>query len=121
MAAGVGGTIRFAGIVIGFAGLGAILFETVSNKFGEFLGRVLDSSQIFAVQGIVVGKGAPAEWNVPPNVATGIVGAGYSMVFLTASILALAASAATWALIKSADTMPHIHAPMGSEVLPIVD
>jgi nitrate/nitrite transporter NarK len=31
MAAGVGGTVRFAGIVVGFAVLGAILFEQVNS------------------------------------------------------------------------------------------
>ncbi len=121
MAAGVGGTIRFAGIVTGFAGLGAVLFQTVSSKFSEFIGSALDASQRFAVQGIVVGKGAPPEWNMPANVATEIVGTGYSMIFLTASILALAAAVATWVLVKSADTMPHTHGPTSAALLPVAD
>jgi hypothetical protein len=114
MAAGVGGTIRFAGIVIGFAALGAILFNRVSSVLGDSL---LDSA---VVQRLVAGDHRAVEVIADPVTASNAIAAGYSLVFLTAAILAGAAAAAAWLLISATDTKAVSHKGIVEEVaLPV--
>lgn len=114
MAAGVGGTIRFAGIVIGFAALGAILFNRVSSVLGDSL---LDSA---VVQRLVAGDHRAVELIADPLTASNAIAAGYSLVFLTAAILAGAAAGAAWLLISATDTKAVSHKGIVEEVaLPV--
>jgi EmrB/QacA subfamily drug resistance transporter len=106
MAAGVGGTIRFAGIVIGFAALGAILFDTVGTALARYSGKAIDPALSTAVQRLVAGDPGAANALGSPLSSALSVASGYSWMFLTAAIAAFAASAASWSLVNTDETAP---------------
>jgi EmrB/QacA subfamily drug resistance transporter len=106
MASGMSGTIRFSGIVVGFAALGAILVSQVSSvvaadpvaarlsNLPEFARNVAagniglaTSSQSFAFEAALRGFGI-----------------GYRTIFLVACVGALVSAAACWWLVRPEDT-----------------
>jgi EmrB/QacA subfamily drug resistance transporter len=99
MGAGVGGTVRFAGIVVGFAGLGAVLFERVTATLGALLPGVPDSARFAIAQRVMAG-------DVRGDIARVSFGAGYRAVFLAAAALAAVSALASWLLVRAADTLP---------------
>jgi EmrB/QacA subfamily drug resistance transporter len=103
MAAGVGGTIRFAGIVIGFAAMGAILFNRVSYVLGSAATSLGAESQTI-VQRLIAGDHRAVASLGDAGVASNAIASGYSTVFLTAAVLAGVAAAAAWLLISADDT-----------------
>lgn len=98
MAAGVGGTVRFAGIVVGFAALGAVLFDRVRSLIEATAPDLSASALTGRTQSVVSGTSGVAE---AANFA-----AGYQTMFLTAAATALIAAIATWVLVRSSDTQP---------------
>jgi len=113
MAAGVGGTIRFAGIVVGFAALGAILFGRASSAVATALSSMSDAEQGAIVHRIVSGDllGGPALSPPVLDAALDSFAAGYQAIFFTAAALVFCASLASWLLIRTADTAPHCRVP----------
>jgi EmrB/QacA subfamily drug resistance transporter len=109
MAAGVGGTVRFAGIVVGFAVLGAILFGQVDSTLRALLPQdIPDARRFEIVQRIVAGDlpGAAQMTEGLKEAARVSFGAGYQTVFLSAAALAAIAAIASWLTVRSSDTAP---------------
>ncbi|RTL52227.1 MAG: DHA2 family efflux MFS transporter permease subunit [Bradyrhizobiaceae bacterium] len=108
MAAGVGGTIRFSGIVVGFAALGAILFAGVRSSLGALSSKTPGFDLAATTQRVVAGDlpGAAAlNAGLQQDVQTSFA-AGYQAVFLSASAVALLAAIATWLLVRADETAP---------------
>jgi EmrB/QacA subfamily drug resistance transporter len=108
MAAGVGGSMRFTGIVVGFAALGAVLYEQVAAALRALLPGLSDAENAAVAQRIVAGDlpGAMALNGAVKNVALTSFGAGYQAVFFTAAAISLIAAIASWRLVRSSDTKP---------------
>jgi hypothetical protein len=109
MAAGVGGTIRFAGIVVGFAALGAVLFNRVVTMLGTGSDIPLEGGRLALVQRLVAGDHAAAAGLGDPAAAIASLASGYSAVFFTAGIVAGVAAVAAWVLIRRSDTAATVH------------
>ena len=110
MASGVSGTVKFSGLVIGFAALGAILYSRVgavlSNSLPgqatdvlEQLARSVSSGNLKAVQALT---GSPSGLSL----ARTSLGSGYEAVMMTAGTLALIGAALSWVLIDPKETAP---------------
>jgi EmrB/QacA subfamily drug resistance transporter len=104
MASGVGGTVRFAGIVIGFAALGAVLFGRVLSAVSAALPAQPLSERLGLVRAIVSGN--LAGQGKFHDLALASFGAGYQAILAVAAILALAAALLSALLVRSAETAP---------------
>lgn len=119
MAAGVGGTVRFAGIVLGFAALGALLYARVAGILASaFPG--LDARTVHAVSDLVVAGNLAGAVRISPalsSVVTDTFASGYQAVFLAGSIITAFGALATWTLVA-----PHrVSAAEHTEAIPEFD
>jgi len=109
MASGISGTIRFAGIVIGFAVLGAVLL--VQLKARVMSGLPVDSpvdadALVHAIgSGDLSGAGSPALHAL----ALGSYSYAYQAVLFSGAAFAGIAALLAWVLIKAAETAPADH------------
>jgi EmrB/QacA subfamily drug resistance transporter len=110
MASGVSGTVKFSGVVIGFAALGAILYTRVSASIAialpgqsavvqQQLTRAITSGDLGAARALAGNAGGS-------SFAQSSFGSGYAAVLITAGTLALVAAALSWFLISAAETAP---------------
>jgi EmrB/QacA subfamily drug resistance transporter len=110
MASGVSGTVKFSGVVIGFAALGAILYARVGASLGmalpgqsvavrEKLTRAITGGDLDAAQRLAGHAGGS-------SFAQSSFGSGYEAVLITAGTLALVAAALSWLLIDPRETAP---------------
>lgn len=108
MAAGVGVTIRFSGIVVGFAALGAILFERAQSSLRTLSAHAAGFDFAAVTQRVVAGdlSGAAQLNNGLTEIVRTSFGAGYQMVFLSAAGIAASSAIATWLLVRARDTAP---------------
>ena len=111
MASGIAGTMRFSGVVVGFAALGAILYERISIIVSRDLPMTtaLEKGQI--IHSIVNGNLQAANAFISAHqglssVASDSIGFAYQGVFFMSSLVALVAGAAVWLLVKSHETAP---------------
>ena len=119
MASGVSGTVRFAGIVVGYAALGAVL----AGRIKAVLRPGLDSfcqavggchiDQAALVRRVVAGDlsgavlGAPvALRNSLHTVALTSFGEGFKTILLAAAAFAALSAALTWVFVRGEDTAP---------------
>jgi hypothetical protein len=79
----MGGTVRFAGIVLGFAALGAILFAVIVQDLSKLMPDARSLAQRLMSGARVDGL---------PSVATAIVAQGYSTIFFIVGVLIIAAT-----------------------------
>ena len=107
MASGMSGTIRFSGLVIGFAALGAILVSCISSVvIADPTSARLDDAAEF-VRHVAAGNLGGAS-NILPGLeglrelAFRSFGVGYQIIVSVAAAFALAASALCWILISPA-------------------
>jgi EmrB/QacA subfamily drug resistance transporter len=112
MASGISATMRFSGIVIGFATLGAILFDRIGTNVNSALDGVLTSEKLEITRSIANGSMAAAEALVAAQggdvaLVRNSLGYGYNGVFMAGALLALVAMILSWLLIRSHDTAPH--------------
>jgi hypothetical protein len=109
MASGISGTMRFSGIVVGLAALGAILFQTIASNLSHALPgidpqtrveitRLIANGNLEGAARAIVSHGAAAE------IALQSLGHGYVSLMLAASIVAFAAAAISWILIDPSET-----------------
>jgi EmrB/QacA subfamily drug resistance transporter len=111
MASGVGGTLRFTGIVVGFAVLGAILFARVSSTVGAGLASDAASDRAALVHSIAAGDltgggiGAASQAALH-ELALRSFGSGYQAIMFAAAIFAALSAILTWLLIHPAETAP---------------
>jgi hypothetical protein len=110
MASGVSGTVKFSGVVIGFAALGAILYSRVSASLAialpgqsaavqEKLTRAITGGNLDVAQTLAGHVGGS-------SFAQSSFGSGYEAILITAGALALVAAALSWLLIKPGETAP---------------
>jgi hypothetical protein len=102
MAADMGGTVRFAGIVLGFAALGALLFAVIMRDLSKLAPDPRSLAQQLMSGAHVDGLSSEA---------TTIVAQGYSTIFSIVGVLILAATLTAWLLIGKKDTAPVSAAP----------
>jgi hypothetical protein len=119
MASGVSGTVKFSGLVIGFAALGAIFYSSVSASLAlmlpgqsvavrEELTRAITGGNLVAVQVLSGHLGGS-------SVAQSSFGIGYRTVLMVAGTLALIAAVLSWLLINPAETAPFQGTRSGNE------
>jgi len=118
MASGVSGTVRFSGLVIGIAALGAVLYGGVTAAVRHALPEVGVSDSLRLVQDITAGQLAGA--TLPGHDASAIraiteasFASGYQRLFLAATLFMLVSTLLTWRLISAAETPP-VSASTGS-------
>jgi EmrB/QacA subfamily drug resistance transporter len=123
MASGVSGTMRFSGVVIGFAALGAILFQRIALNLEQAapgmdegtrgqITRLIANGNVDSAVTILTSHGAL------PQIARQSLGQGYAGLMLTASVVAFVAAAVAWILIDPAETpaIPEAVVPVAAEV-----
>jgi EmrB/QacA subfamily drug resistance transporter len=111
MASGLASTTRFIGIIVGVAGLGAVLSAVAESRL-RLLGNPLVPDQTIDWRGIslrIVGGDANGALSALPetmrvaiaSTVHGSVAAGFSAAFAVATIVAILSSLASWRLIRS--------------------
>ncbi|WP_109476189.1 MFS transporter [Paraburkholderia sp. C35] len=111
MASGIAGTVRFSGLVLGFAALGAVLFTSVDGSIAMHfpLASLQDQAQMTrltangnfdAAAQVLVGQ------KVVIAVLIGSLARGYQTLMIVAAALAIVAAALTWWLTDARDTAP---------------
>ncbi len=111
MASGVAVTLRFAGIVVGFAALGAILFRSVSSTVASGLAATPPADRLSLVRSIVAGDLSGAAVGPGPQtmlhaLAVTSFGNGYQAIMFAAAALAGLSALLSWVLVRPADTAP---------------
>ncbi|WP_460045096.1 MFS transporter [Pseudomonas sp. S2_H01] len=119
MASGISGTVRFTGIVVGFAALGAILFSRVSATLASGLPADSAIDPVSLTRRIAAGdlSGGPLASSSGIDLqalALHSFGSGYQAILWVGAGIALIAALLAWLLVRSADTAPtprHIENP----------
>jgi EmrB/QacA subfamily drug resistance transporter len=111
MASGISGTMRFTGIVLGFAALGVVLFSRISaviTAATPALDETLRSGLIRNVaSGDLSGSGiASASPTALHNLALQSFAEGYTALFAASAVLCLIAAMLCWRLVRASDTLP---------------
>jgi predicted MFS family arabinose efflux permease len=111
MASGVGGTMRFSGIVVGFAALGAVLVARITSTVNAALPGVSLSDRLPFIRDIAAGdlSGAgeiPLSRSALHALATQSFAQGYQGVLFAAGSFSLLACVASWALVQPSETAP---------------
>jgi predicted MFS family arabinose efflux permease len=114
MASGVAGTVRFTGIVIGFAALGAVLtarIRTILSPGLEKIGQAASAAHSHLVQRVVAGDVAGAVSAAPPAVRNALhslilasFGTGFQTLLFTAASFAAVSGLLTWVLVRREET-----------------
>jgi MFS family permease len=111
MASGVSGTVRFSGLVIGIAALGAVLYAGVAAAVGQALPEADASAALRLVHDITAGQFAGAA--LPGHdaaavhaIAAASFASGYQWLFLAAALFMLVSTLLTWRLVSAAETPP---------------
>jgi len=119
MASGIGGTLRFVGLVTGITGLGAIL----THETGRSLAAATSVSSMTHMGGaaandlvsrIVAGDITGAATNLPASAQTAMIeaarqsfAAGFATVLVVAAAVAAIAAVLTYLFVSAAETAPH--------------
>ncbi|MGU7768673.1 MFS transporter [Burkholderia sp. MR1-5-21] len=114
MASGVSGTMRFSGIVIGFASLGAILFARIDHLVRSALPNLGGDARFGIVHAIADGRLSIAESQIvayggADTLARASLANGYEYVMLTGAVVALTGALMAWLFISEKETAPHAH------------
>jgi len=114
MASGVSGTVRFTGIVIGFAALGAVLTARIRTMLRIGLakiGQAADATHSHMMQRVVAGDLSGAVSAAPPAVRNALhslvlasFGTGFQTLLFTAALFAAVSALLTWALVRREET-----------------
>jgi nitrate/nitrite transporter NarK len=111
MASGVSGTVRFTGLVVGIAALGAVLYGRVAASVTAALPNISYIDRLALVHDITAGKlsglGLPgyASSNIQVLAVASFTN-GYHALFLAGALFMLLATILTWRLVNPADTQP---------------
>jgi EmrB/QacA subfamily drug resistance transporter len=109
MASGIAGTVRFSGIVVGFAALGAALFGRISDVVSAEPLNLPYADTAALIRNIAGGDlsgrlgSSLTNWHV---LAMRSFGSGYQTLFLAAGLFAGLAALISWRLIRTLDTLP---------------
>jgi EmrB/QacA subfamily drug resistance transporter len=112
MASGVSGTMRFGGIVVGFAALGAVLFHRVAESIGSALPLRSGANTLAITRAVANGDLASATSLIRADggaiaLAKASMAYGYQGVLFCAALIALMATIACFALVSAQETAPH--------------
>ncbi|MEX3969691.1 MFS transporter [Paraburkholderia caribensis] len=111
MASGVSGTVRFTGLVLGIAVLGAVLYARINNLVSHTLPRIGAADRSYLIQNIAAGRFANAmhpqyDPVTMHTIAVSSFASGYQVLFLVAALFMIACSALTWRLVNPLETPP---------------
>ena len=111
MASGISGTMRFTGIVIGFAALGVVLFSRISSAITTALPSLDEADRLGFVREVASGNLSGAGTGFSPNsdlhtLALKSFSHGYSSLFAASAIFCFVAAVLTWLLVRDSDTPP---------------
>jgi len=111
MASGIASTTRFIGIIVGLAGLGAVLAAVAENTLRTLgtqtiAGQSLDwhALNLRIVGGDAVGALSALPESVQMSLQPAVHGsvtAGFGIIFAIAAVIAAASSILTWILVRS--------------------
>jgi hypothetical protein len=112
MASGIAGTVRFSGLVLGFAALGAVLFTSVANDIAQHfpmaslqaqvqITRLTSNGNFAAAAQVLTGQ------KVEIAVLIESLARGYQILLSVAAATAIIAAALTWWLTDAKQTAPH--------------
>lgn len=126
MASGVSGTMRFSGIVVGFAALGAVLVHRISMSVLMQLPGASEGSRQAITRYIADGNVHMAALQMESyggslTAARDSLVFGYVGVVVVASVLAFLAAACCWRLIDAGETAPHIAGTPGNSLEVAID
>ncbi|WP_429269888.1 MFS transporter [Paraburkholderia sp. EB58] len=112
MASGISGAMRFSGVVVGFAALGAILFQRIASSLNQVLPGVDESARVEITRLIANGNVDSAGVALTSHGATvqlalQTLAHGYVSLMLAASAVGFIAAAIAWLLIDPAETPAH--------------
>jgi EmrB/QacA subfamily drug resistance transporter len=110
MGSGVSGTIRFSGIVLGFATLGAIMFTQVAANVAAALPGASTADRAALATRFAAGDAAGL-----PDLALQSFSSGYHAIMLAAAGFAALSALAAWLLVSPRETAPF---PRRSTLLP---
>ncbi|HLY90773.1 MAG TPA: MFS transporter [Acetobacteraceae bacterium] len=103
MASGVGGTVRFSGVVIGFAALGAVLYQRIAGVIGEAFGPGHGAAVATLTRAIASGKLTPGSGAA---LASHAFGAGYQTLLFSAATFAGLSTLISWFCVRADETQP---------------
>ncbi len=111
MASGISGTVRFSGLVIGIAALGAVLFSGVAAAVRDALPDVAVADRLGFVREITAGNFAGVtlaghDASSIQALAVASFASGYHALFLAGALFMLASTLLTWLLVRAAETPP---------------
>jgi EmrB/QacA subfamily drug resistance transporter len=111
MASGISGTMRFTGIVLGFAALGVVLFSRTASVITAALPTMSDDERFRFIREVVSGdlSGNGFSSTATPalrELALQSFTSGYAALFAAAAVFCLVATVLTWWLVRAADTQP---------------
>lgn len=132
MASGIGGTLRFVGLVTGITGLGAILTRETGRYFAQ--DTATGSISHFGISGsdsivtrIVAGDLAGAVSDFPVSTQALMIetarhsfAAGFAITLFVAAVIAALAAVLTYIFVSAKETAPHEAQPTG-QIPPAVD
>jgi hypothetical protein len=112
MASGIAGTVRFSGLVLGFAALGAVLFTSVARNMAQHFPTASLQDQAQMTRLTANGNFAGAahvltNQQVDTTVLIESLAHGYHAVLSVAAVIALIAVVLTWWLTDAKETAPH--------------
>jgi hypothetical protein len=108
MASGIGGTVRFSGIVIGFALLAAILFQGIAAALAGRPATMTSLDATHLAHQIAAGNLQGEPGSALFHLSRSAFSAGYQGLFLAAGLVAASAAVLAWWLIR---TNHHVVAP----------
>jgi EmrB/QacA subfamily drug resistance transporter len=111
MASGISGTMRFTGIVLGFAALGVVLFGRIASAITTALPAVDSTARFAFIREVASGNLSGSGLNSATTPALRALALesfskGYAALFAAAAALCLVATVLTWWLVRAADTQP---------------
>lgn len=112
MASGIAGTVRFSGLVLGFAALGAVLYISVAGdialhfpmaslQYQAQMTRLTTNGDFAAAAQVLTGQ------KVEVAILIASLARGYQILLSVAAAMATTAAALTWWLTDAAETAPH--------------
>jgi EmrB/QacA subfamily drug resistance transporter len=111
MASGISGTMRFTGIVIGFAALGVVLFSRIASVVTAARPELGEADRLGLIREVASGNfsgGGIAAGSDPTLrvLALRSFTEGYAALFAASAALCLVAAVLTWWLVRASDTQP---------------
>jgi hypothetical protein len=111
MASGISGTVRFTGLVVGVAALGAVLYDRVAVAVADALPKVSTADRAALVHDITSGQlsgAALAGYDASSLKALAMASfaSGYHALFLAGALFMLVSTVLTLRLVSPAETPP---------------